>query len=362
MAGLAAAGLDVREYLSSAIPLVGAVIPYDGACFGTADPDTELLTHHQKVGLPDDRDFQFVQYEYETDDVNKFTDIARRDTPVGLLSHDTGGDPQRSRRYREIINPHYSYGHELRTVCRYDNTTWGMGTLYRAPQSPGFSMAETDVLGRLAPLIALGLRSALVASAADTVNTTSGPAVVIVDGDNQVSQASVAAAERVAELGGDLWGELPTTVSAVVSAARAYGSGRSSVLPRTRHRTRSGRWLIVHASPLAARDGQIGQVVVTIEEAGPPDVVPLVIAAFGLTGRERDVVTHVLQGAGTAEIASSLHLSPHTVQDHLKNIFDKAGVRSRRALIARVFFDHYQPRNSGNGVPVTATGRLSTAG
>ena len=361
LAALAAAGLDVSQYLSSAIPLIGAAIPFDGACFGTADPDTELLTGHHKVGLPGDRDFEFVRYEYETDDVNKFADLARREVPVGLLRHDTCGDPLRSKRYRELIGPHYDFGHELRTVCRYDNATWGVGSLYRAPESPGFSMAETDVLGRLAPLIALGLRSSLVATAVDAIGTANGPAVFVVDSDNQVSQASLVAAQRVAELGGDLWGELPTAVSAVVSAARSYAAGRSFVLPRTRQRTPSGRWFVVHASPLAARGGGGEQVVVTIEEAGPPDVIPLVIAAFGLTGRERDVVGHVLQGTGTAEIAQSLHLSPHTVQDHLKVIFDKAGVRSRRALIARVFFDHYQPRSNGAGVTLTPTGRLCAA-
>ncbi|MFD1505606.1 LuxR family transcriptional regulator [Georgenia yuyongxinii] len=368
----ARAGLDPAAYAHESLSVLGRAVPFDAACHGSLDPGTGLITGSTKVALPSDHDVEFLAHEYVTDEVNLFVDLARRPRPVGVLVDDTGGDPNRSTRYRDLLTTRYGLQHELRAALVVGGAAWATLALYRQG-SRGFSASEADLVAAIAPVLALGARAAVAAGAAQRLRQAppaasaaaaasaasaaaaggwqagegGAPGVLVVDSAGRVVQSTTTAEHLVAELGGAVHGELPIAVVATIAAARAPARRGRLLQARARVRTRTGRWLVVHGAALADHAGDRRHVVVTIKQAGPPEVVPVVVAALGLSARERDVVAGVLRGASTAEIAAALHLSPYTVQDHLKSVFDKAGVSSRRELVAKVFFDQYAPRLGG---------------
>jgi DNA-binding CsgD family transcriptional regulator len=100
---------------------------------------------------------------------------------------------------------------------------------------------------------------------------------------------------------------------------------------------------VLHASRLAG-PAALGQTAVILELARPTEVAPLILQAYDLTAREAQVAQLVLQGLSTDEIAAVLCISTLTVQQHLKAVFDKTGVRSRRELVAQLFAQQYLPR------------------
>lgn len=151
----------------------------------------------------------------------------------------------------------------------------------------------------------------------------------------------------LAELPDGDWdaGRLPSAVLSV--AARAMRCvEQPGEIALARVLSRGGTWVVLHGAPLVSQGER--RVAVIVEPAHPARIFPLLMAAYGLTDRERDVTRLILQGGSTAQIAQELIVSTHTVQQHLKSIFDKTGVRSRRDLVGKVFFAHYEPRFRDN--------------
>lgn len=83
---------------------------------------------------------------------------------------------------------------------------------------------------------------------------------------------------------------------------------------------------------------------VIVEPAPHLEAGAIALRAYGLTPRELEVAGLVLQGFSTAEIAARLVVSELTVQQHLKAVFEKAAVRSRRELVSEVFGSQYWSR------------------
>lgn len=79
-------------------------------------------------------------------------------------------------------------------------------------------------------------------------------------------------------------------------------------------------------------DGTAQGISVVIGPARPGKGLPILAAAYGLTGREQEVIRGVFAGHGAKEISAQLHISTYTVQDHLESIFGKVGVTSRGEL------------------------------
>jgi DNA-binding CsgD family transcriptional regulator len=345
---IARAGLETGEFLEEALASVTRAVPHLAACVANLDPSTHLNTGAHKFGDLRDRDGHDREWgllEFQSGDPLAIAELARRDDgAVGVQSWNAEADVPTTR-LEAFMLPHFGYADELRVVLSDRREVWGGLSLFRGAGEPAFDADEVALMSDLAPSLAVGMRTGLLArlvSVADSV--PAGPAVIVVGADNTIRQVSAGASARIDELLSASITEPMGTIAALVGAARGFAAGTLDRPPRCRVRGRSGMWLALHATCLVSADGSSGDVVVTIDEARPPEIVPLVVAAFDLTPRERDVALLVLQGVETKEMAARLHLSAYTVQDHLKSVFDKAGVRSRRELVARVYFDQYVPR------------------
>jgi DNA-binding NarL/FixJ family response regulator len=351
---LAHAGLDTATFLDEVYESLQRAVPSDAACVASIDPATQLTTGAFKFGdLAGryDTDELWGLLEYGHVEPTSFTELARTGVPAVGMHVATHGDVQRSRRVRELVQPAIGCSDELRVLATAGGQLWGGVAMFRGDRSAPYSDEDVEFASSLSGLLARGLRVGLLARLAAELpaSAVSGrPAVLVFDADARLTQASVGAEARLADLVRELHVPAPfAVIGSLIAAAWRYAAGVTDVLPSSRLRLPSGEWVVLHASPLTAINGSTASVVVTIEEARPQEIVPLVVAAFDLTPRERDVTQQVLHCVDTREIASTLHVSPFTVQDHLKSIFNKTGVSTRRELVARIFFDQYVPRIGG---------------
>ena len=349
------AGLEAPELLQRTARAIQRTIPFAMYGAATIDPASNLITyaHAEVLGTAESGvrtvNPGWFQHFYFEEAFEKTIDLARGGQWATTIEEQTRGRPDLSLCYRESMRP-AGIEHKAHAVF-VDRNLWGDMELYREFGSPGFSDAEMDVLRRIAPEVGAGLKFAALRARGQESNTNDDatPGVLVIDQHGHVSATS--AAERLLQDFTDFqprWRmaqHLPVAIQVVLSVLRgSRGATRNDVEPRLRVRGKSGRWLALHAAITETTDDRGEERIIVIAPVAAHELAWIGLTAFDLTAREEEVVKLVVGGLSTRQISDRLFIAEHTVQRHLSNIFEKVGVRSRRALVKHFFFEQLLPR------------------
>jgi DNA-binding CsgD family transcriptional regulator len=348
---LAGQGLDLPTLWQESSDVLARVVPhYMTPCWWTLDPSSLLVTSHYQteiMELPP----EMLAHEYYADDVHTLAGVARSERGISTIHEVTGGDPGRSPGWQRFV---HSYGGDQEVLVALRTRAgepWGVLGLYREPGRPQFTVDELCFLRDVAPYLGEGARRGLLVGEASDPDGPEAPGLVVIRGDWSVESLTPGVEHWLADLPESRWesrGDLPPAILSVAGRALRTAEGHDTPgdVALARVLSQSGRWVMLHGAALVG-DGA-PRVAVIVEPAHPARVASLLMAAYGLTEREQEVTRLVLQGNSTLDIATRLGVVAQTVQQHLKSIFDKTGVRSRRELVGKVFFTYYEPRLRDN--------------
>jgi DNA-binding CsgD family transcriptional regulator len=323
------------EVCGVVVRAVHDVCRFDACAVMLTDTDTTLPSGGVVEGFDPSMCAPFWDNELLDPDFNKFRDLLRCVDPVATLVDAVDGDLERSPRYQKFYRSN-GVTDELRAVFASGPSCLAVAVFTRCEGC--FTPEELHDVRELVPVVTATFRSSFgrMAVTADGA----GPAVIILDGDDEITSITAGGARLLDDLRGHELDRARVPGLIRTAAMRARWS-RAATTVTTRMVGRSGQWLRVHVAPL---QGDARSVAITIECARPDDIVSIVMESYGFTPRETDIVVRLARGMAAKEVGLDLAISVHTVRDHIKAIYDKAGVNSRGELMAQLFTNHYLER------------------
>jgi len=324
---------DFRE---RADEVLGDAVGYDASSWDTVDPPTMLPTSCIVGGAATrdhDRARRLFQLEAEGDDLLMYRDLARQEL-AGALGLATGGHPEASRRFRELLAPLGAID-ELRAALVAGGECWGTMAAFRGSGREPYTASDVALVRAVAPVLGAGLRLSLLNLVAQAGAGSGAPGWLLLDTDDRLIGSTPAGERWLDELAPE--GQLPTVVHSLAAAVR-----RGASQPHVDVPARSGGWLTLHGSMAQGLDG--ARVALIIEPMHRPGIAPELCAAYSLTPREQDVLGAVMRGHSTKQIAADLGISGWTVRDHIRALFAKTGVQNRTELAACIFDRHVWQR------------------
>lgn len=339
VAALAASGLGVSDLHAAAIQRMGRDVSTELTCWATIDPEALVISTMTsgEVRIPPQYEPLLADAEYSPEEPHTFAAMARRKEAYTLLSDLPLRDQDGSARFRNVWRP-LGVNQELRVLFASNGACWGAAGLVRAGRN--FSDREVEYFTAVAPAIAAATRLA-VRSEISGRAPTGRPAIVVLGPRGELRSATPEARqwqERLDEIAPGRFGVIMRIMARGVQGTASGGF-------RARIRDGRGQWAFMQASPLiGGEDGD--QIGVSIDPAAGGQLIGMLLLAYGLSPREREVCREVIAGHPTADIAAHLSVTANTVQDHLKSVFAKMGVRSRGELAARLQPRSIAPDNS----------------
>jgi DNA-binding CsgD family transcriptional regulator len=329
---LARARMDNDVFRWEAAEVLQRAIGFDTWCWVLLDPATGLPTRYTAtnpvIGLNQRRFFPLHQQSLAAGPQPDRTSPAE----VSVLSAATGGTMERDLVWREMLGPG-GLGDQLSARLAAGGVCWAYLTLYRDEDRAWFESDDAAFVASVAPLLAARLRAGL------RHTTPAGPdldepGTVIVDHDLKLVAATSHAWRWIARLGLEKPSDaepLPGFIYAML--AQLAHAAQPDQTAQVRLQAADGTWTLVRAAPLTGPQVD-GGYAITLQTAPAADLTPVLMPAWNLTPREREVATLIIEGRSSDDIATSLFLSPHTVRDHVKAIFGKVGVHNRQHLTA----------------------------
>ncbi|WP_374016776.1 hypothetical protein ABU162_21415 [Paenibacillus thiaminolyticus] len=98
---LGAAYATSPDYRSSLLSLLREAVPFDAGCCTHVDPKTLLSTGAVTEDNVEAIHPHLFRNEYGEEDINAYDELVHAEVPAATLCEATGGQPERSPRYRE---------------------------------------------------------------------------------------------------------------------------------------------------------------------------------------------------------------------------------------------------------------------
>jgi DNA-binding CsgD family transcriptional regulator len=245
-----------------------------------------------------------------------------------------------------LVHPkdHYRHFHDYRSplggaaigILRDGDRPIAAFQTYRRQPERQFRPGDIVFLDQMSMIIGRALAASLAREQAQAQAVTESPdasGILMIEHSGAIRYATPAGERWLQALGYDAHG-LPTAIWSAMAELRSGRNRTSSVImvPTAQSMVR------IEATPA----GEENVTAFVIARQLPP-ALPEVPLSWQLTSQERQVVQQLATGKSNREIAAAMFIGEHTVEWHLRKVYDKLGVRSRQEVTTALFRQVFLP-------------------